>query len=214
MPAWPIQFAAITVARGIDPRELALYAFGGAGPMHAAAIAQELNIRLVIIPPAPGTFSGLGFLCSDFRHDFVQTFLTRTTSPDAMRFVEIFADLEEKGTDLLRREGFSADQTAFLHSLDLRYVGQAHEVNVPIQNNRYHMPLSRVIEEFHRRHELQYGHCSVQEPVELVNCRLTALGRVRRPPISADSAAVGHPLKGHRSVYFKECGGCDELRDL
>ena len=175
--------------------------------MHAAFIAHELGIRLVVVPPAPGTFSGLGFLCSDFRHDFVQTFLMSTARADPAKFADIFADLEAKGLQLLTREGFHSEQTALFRSVDVRYVGQAHEVSVPIQEVLSQTSLTWIADEFHRRHNAQYGHSSADEPVELVNCRLTAVGQVIRPPIFAAPAARREPLKGQRPVYFKELGG-------
>ena len=161
----------------------------------------------MVVPPSPGTFSGLGFLCSDFRHDFVQTFLISTASPDAAKFGEIFAELDAKGVRLLEQEGFNAAQTELQRSVDVRYVGQAHEINVPIQQDVSTMSLARIAEEFHRRHDAIYGHSSAEEPVELVNCRVTAVGQVDRPLIAATPPERREPLKGERRVYFKAPGG-------
>jgi N-methylhydantoinase A len=197
----------VTVARGIDPRDFTLCAFGGAGPMHAAFIARELDIPLVVIPPAPGTFSGLGFLCSDFRHDFVQTFLMDVTRPDMELVREVFADLEAKGSRVLHQEGFSSSDITLFRSLDMRYIGQAHEVNVPLSGALDDGALAAVAEEFHRRHEEHYGHSAPGERVEVVNLRVTATGQVKRPVIRYNPRTEGQPLRGRRRVYFKELGG-------
>ena len=202
----------VTVARGIDPRDFTLCAFGGAGPMHAAFIARELNIPLTIIPPAPGTFSGLGFLCSDFRHDFVQTFLMNTESPDVSKAGDIFVDLERKGTEVLRQEAFSPQDIALFRSLDMRYVGQAHEVNVPMPVEPRDLvalggAFAAIAGEFHRRHEEQFGHSAPGEPAEVVNLRVTAIGRVKRPAIRYNPGADSQARLGQRRVYFQEAGG-------
>ncbi len=201
---------AVTVARGIDPRDFVLCAFGGAGPMHAALIARELEIPVTVIPPAPGTFSGLGFLCSDFRHDFVQTLLMNTAKPDGKRIREIFAELDSRGTQVLQHEGFRSEDIVLQRSLDMRYVGQAHEVNVRIPGSWTEAVLSSAAEDFHRHHEEHYGHCAPSEPVEIVNLRVAAIGRNQSPTIRYAPQAERERPKGRRNVYFKELGGWTE----
>ncbi len=201
---------AVTVARGIDPRDFVLCAFGGAGPMHAALVARELEIPVTVIPPAPGTFSGLGFLCSDFRHDFVQTFLMSTAKPDVARIREIFAELDSRGTQVLEHEGFRAEDIALERSLDMRYVGQAHEVNVRFPGSWTEAVLSSAAEDFHRLHEEHYGHCAPREPIEVVNLRVTAIGRNQSPTIRHAPQAGRESPTGRRNVYFKELGGWTE----
>jgi len=201
---------AVTVARGIDPRDFVMCAFGGAGPMHAALIAREMEIPVTVIPPAPGTFSGLGFLCSDFRHDFVQTFLMNTAKPDGKRIREIFAELDSRGTQVLEHEGFRAEDIVLERSLDMRYVGQAHEVNVRFPGSWTEAVLSSAAEDFHRRHEEHYGHCAPGEPVEIVNLRVTAIGRNKSPTIRHAPQAGRESPTGRRNVYFKELGGWTE----
>jgi N-methylhydantoinase A len=197
----------VTIARGIDPRDFVLCAFGGAGPMHAAFMAREMGIPLTVIPPAPGTFSGLGFLCSDFRHDFVQTCLMKTSSPDLQKIGTLFAELEAAGTQLLQQEGFRPQDISLVRTADLRYVGQAHEVNVPLQGDLTEASILAVAHEFHARHEQHYGHSAPGEPVEIVNLRVTAAGRVRRPTVRYCPPAQGQSLRGERKVYFKEVPG-------
>ncbi|MFQ5825810.1 MAG: hydantoinase/oxoprolinase family protein [Dehalococcoidia bacterium] len=200
----------VTVARGIDPRDFVLCAFGGAGPMHAAFIARELDIPVTVIPPAPGTFSGVGFLCSDFRHDFVQTFLMNTSRPNVNKILNILADLEARGTQVLRQEGFRPEEMALSRSVDMRYVGQAHEVSVPLPGELTEVTLAAVAQEFHRRHERYYGHSAPGEPVEMLNFWVTAVGRVNRPARGYDSRPEAQPLRGHRPVYFQELQGWTE----
>src|SRR4029079_7002206 len=143
----------------------------------------------------------------DFRHDFVQTFLANTAAADAARFRDIFYDLAAKGRSLLEREGFGPAQTALSRSVDVRYVGQAHEVNVPLLKGAADVTLGWIEQEFQRLHEAQYRHAKPGQPVELVNCRLTAVGQVKRPPIAAAAADRRDPQLGEREVYFKEGGG-------
>ncbi|MDO8689143.1 MAG: hydantoinase/oxoprolinase family protein [Dehalococcoidia bacterium] len=197
----------VTVTRGIDPRDFTLCAFGGAGPMHAAYIARELGIPLVVIPPAPGTFSGLGFLCSDFRHDFVQTFLMDASRPDTARMREVYADLEAKGSGVLQKEGFAQGDIHLTRSLDMRYVGQAHEVNITLPGEPSDGALAGVVKEFHQRHDEHYGHSAPGESVEIVNLRVMAVGEVERPSIKYTPAGDVQAQTGKRQVYFQEAAG-------
>ncbi len=196
----------MTMAKGYDPRDYILCVFGGAGPMHGAFVAAQMGIPRVLVPPAPGTFSGLGFLCSDFRHDFVQTFLTDLSRADFREMETGFHRMEKEGTATLEQEGFRGDRIALLRSLDMRYVGQAHEVTVDLEVPGGITP-ALLQEAFHKKHAAIYGHAAKEEPVEIVNLRVSALGKVEKI-LARYPAALGEPReKGRRDVFFSQAEG-------
>jgi N-methylhydantoinase A len=131
----------------------------------------------------------------------------RSGNPDIARAREEFAILEAQGVQALQTETFSAADINLFRSLDMRYVGQAHEVNVPITGDLTENAFAGLAGEFHRRHEEQFGHSAPGEPVEVVNLRVTAIGRVKRPAISYKPRSDSQPLIGRRKVYFKEAEG-------
>jgi N-methylhydantoinase A len=122
----------ITVKQGIDPRDFSLVAFGGAGPMHAAWLAQELEIGEVIVPWSPGTFSAWGMLQTDIRHDVVQSFYRPVAELEGQVVSEVLIELQSEATELLASEGIEAGDHYFARSADMRYVGQEYTVRMPI----------------------------------------------------------------------------------
>ncbi|MFM9107942.1 MAG: hydantoinase/oxoprolinase family protein [Chloroflexota bacterium] len=172
---------AITVQRGLDPAGFAMLAFGGAGPMHGCAIARELGIPVTVVPVAPGAFSALGMLLGDVRHDLVRTRLARFDAVDPADLAARFAALEAEGAAMIAAEAPEADPAAE-RSVELRYVGQEYTVRVPVPPGEITQDaLLAVRREFDRRHEQHYGHASSGEPAELINLRVTALGRLGAP---------------------------------
>jgi N-methylhydantoinase A len=190
----------ITVKQGIDPREYALVAFGGAGPMHAMWLAEELEITEVIVPWSPGTFSAWGMLRTDMRHDVVRSFYRPLADLDEADVAAALRALEEEGVTLLEQEGIGADQRYSARSADMRYVGQEYTVTVPLGGK---VRLEEVDRAFHDAHRVRYGHSTPGAPVEFVNLRLAALGRIAShlSPYAAASAAED-PLLGTRRVAF------------
>ena len=184
----------ITVKQGIDPREYSLVAFGGAGPMHAVWLAEELEIREVIVPWSPGTFSAWGMLQTDMRHDVVQSFYRPVAELDGVDVRAVLDALEEEGATLLEREGIDADERYSARSADMRYVGQEYTVNVPLGRE---ISLEEIDGAFHDAHRVRYGHSTPGAPVEFVNLRLAALGRIATavgpsaPPATGDDAQLG-----------------------
>jgi N-methylhydantoinase A len=173
----------ISIQRGHDPRDFTLIAFGGAGPMHALAMAEEIGIPRVLVPRHPGNFSALGLLAADVKHDDVRTRvgLLRERLP-ALRAA--FAEMESAAREQLEREGFAPDQQRLLRSLDLRYRSQAFELNLTLADLAPDGALPEVGEieaRFHRQHQDAYGHSNSAAAVELVNARLTAYGVVPKP---------------------------------
>lgn len=168
----------LTIQRGRDPRDFALVPFGGAGPVHAAALAGELEIPWVIVPPTPGVTSAFGLLVADLRHDHVLTMprlLQDVTDP---QLEEGFRALERAGADDLAADGVPSDRQRLERYADLRYAGQGYVIAVPSDaRGGSRAGLER---EFHRRHRDLYGFSVEGEPVELVTIRIVALGLVAR----------------------------------
>ena len=204
----------VSVQRGFDPREFALVAFGGAGPLHANAIAHELRIPEVIIPRSPGVSSALGLLLADIKHDFVRTYIKVLGLVDIDFVNHAFAEFEREGRVLLEREGICPENQRFLRELDMRLKGQSFELKVALEPGPISVSrLQQVAEAFHALHARTYGHSFPGEPVEIVNIRLTAQGvipkpRIRRAEAADDRAATAEPaLKGHRPVCFQDVDG-------
>jgi N-methylhydantoinase A len=195
----------ISIQRGHDPRDFTLIAFGGAGPMHALALAQEIGIPRVLVPRHPGNFSALGLLASQIKHDDVRT----RVGPLRGRLtvaVELFGEMEDAAHHQLSLEGFTAQEQRLVRSLDLRYQGQAFELNVAAgDSGANELELDTIEAAFHRQHLGAYGHSSPGATIELVNARLTAYGLVPRPSSerhrSAESSLDG-ALVGRRPVWF------------
>jgi N-methylhydantoinase A len=198
----------VSVRRGHDARQFVLAAFGGAGPLHAAALARELGIAEVLCPPIPGAFSALGLVGSDLRRDYVRTVYTTTASADPAALEAVFAALEQQGGAMLDRACIAPEQRRFERSFDARYERQSYELAVPVPPRVLDQAaLGEIAEAFHVRHRATYGHDNRAEPVQLVSARVTAIGTmpplaIRRKPAPAGSDA----LKGHRRVWFRDAG--------
>ncbi|MDR7401270.1 MAG: hydantoinase/oxoprolinase family protein [Armatimonadota bacterium] len=200
----------VSLERGYDPRSMVLMAFGGAGPMHAAFLAEELGIPEVIVPPAPGLFSALGLVTSDFKHDYVRSIMRLAAAVDLEALEQAFRDLEREAVRQLRHEGVPEAQILLQRQLDLRYLGQSYEITVNAPRPVERTSLNSVVEAFHRRHAEIYGYAAEREPVEVVNARLTATGIVEKPalarPGGRGSQAPGDARVGERPVYFEGSG--------
>jgi N-methylhydantoinase A len=192
----------VSIERGHDPQEFSLIAFGGAGPVHAVALAEELQIPEVIIPPAPGAFSALGLVASDLKRDYSRTLYADLATVDPGRVAGMMAEMEQAGRDMLRAARMPAERQVLLRQADVRYRRQAYELTVPIADGAItRATLDALAEAFHARHEQTYGHANHAEPVQLVNLRLTALGR--RPEVVL--AQRGDPAQARvrsRDVWF------------
>ena len=194
----------VTVARGLDPRDFTLVAYGGAGPMHACDLIAELGISEVIIPRSPGTFSALGLVYADLRSDFIATRITRMNDAKPEDLEAIFAGLEQRADAAFARQRFEG-QIIRQRSLDLRYVGQVHEVTIQIDPVSGRNPTA-LADRLHEAHRRLYGHSFSEEPVEIVNFRLSALGLYRKPPLSSIAPQSHTVQPTSRSVYFHGLG--------
>jgi N-methylhydantoinase A len=190
----------VSVRRGHDPRDFALLACGGGGPMHACALATELRLKKVIIPPHPGHFSAWAMLVTEPRRDLIQTRILPTTQVDNGETARIFASMEAELELLLSREGDANAPIVVTRSADMRYAGQEHTVKVPIQTD---IDLGRIESNFHRLHKRQYTFELPDSPIEFVNFHVTAFQQVRKPAI-VEIAARGRSreraFKGARQV--------------
>ncbi len=202
----------ITVEQGHDPRDYSLLAFGGAGPLHGAELAMTLAIPRVIVPRAAGVLSALGLLCTDLAHDYVRSVVQPVVACNLDEINAVFATLVHAGHADLTRDGITADQIRYERSLDLRYIGQSYEVNVAIPNQPLDTDqLARAVTQFHTKHRVLYGHSAPDEPVELVNLRVRAVGEVGSIELArAEEVITAEPARPQvRPVYFAATGWTD-----
>jgi N-methylhydantoinase A len=198
----------VSVQRGHDPREFSLAAFGGAGPLHAAALAEELGIATVICPPIPGAFSALGLVGTDLRRDYVRTVYTTAATADPCVLEAAFRAMEAEGSGMLERAGIDASRRRFDRSVDARYAGQSYELNVPIADGAIDADaIGKMAEGFHARHAQTYGHANRGEPVQFVSLRLAAIGIIPPLTIRQQPAPAGtSSAKPAREVWFRSTG--------
>jgi N-methylhydantoinase A/oxoprolinase/acetone carboxylase beta subunit len=197
-----------TIQKGHDPREFALVAFGGAGPLHAAETADLLGVPEVLVPPYPGITSAAGLLTSDLKYDQIRTVFMVEGAIDEARLNRDLVELEEDLRKRLREDGVPEAEIDVIRALDCRYVGQGYELRIALPPAGYS---PEALEEFHRLHELEYGHAS-RDPVEIVNAHVTALGRrpkVGRPP--APSGSLEEALVGEGEGVFRRNGSLEAL---
>jgi N-methylhydantoinase A len=201
----------VSIQRGYDPRDFVLVAFGGAGPLHANALACELDVPTILIPPSPGIASALGMLMTDVKHAFVATRRHLLSRLDPAALEALFADFVTQGEVLLRREGVAEAQQRLLRSIDLRYQGQSHELPIAVPSGPLSpQHLASLHEQFHAAHARAYGYAAPEDPIELVNVRLSAIGVSPKPRLHAlpqGSGDIAEAVKGHRQVWFSEASG-------
>jgi N-methylhydantoinase A len=196
----------VTLRRGLDPRDFVLVAYGGGGPLHATAIARDLAIPTVVIPPTPGNFSAIGMLLMDLRRD-VSEMILRALRPETLPELErAFRALEAESERTIRAdEGGRVQEVVFQRFADLRYRGQQTTVKVPLGPS---LELDDVRQRYERAYEVRYGHAGRNLPVEVVSLRVAAHGLRRRAQLATvragDATAGGGP--GARDVYFKPDG--------
>jgi N-methylhydantoinase A len=189
----------ISVQRGYDPRDFVLVGFGGAGPVHANAIARDAEMPTLLIPRSPGIFSATGLLTTDLKRDAAVTIMRRLDEVDGAEIESVFAELERAGREELRLEGLADDCIEFLHQIDLRYVGQSYELTIPAGDG--------LLERFHAEHDRVYGFAAPAEAVELVSLRVASVGRIDKPPARTLEPGATPEPKERRDVYFAETDG-------
>jgi N-methylhydantoinase A len=198
---------AVTVERGRDPRQFALLAFGGNGPLFAAAIAAELGITRVIVPPLPGVFSAFGLLVADTEHHTTRSLRTRIDEADHARIAAVLHELVAAGTERLTRDGFLPERQQFRLAAQARYVGQSSEIEVRLPDAGFP---SHFAELFGAEHERNYGfRAPLDEPVELIGLSVMARGMPERPRLPDAIPPTSIPVPTSRSAWFPEIGWVD-----
>jgi N-methylhydantoinase A len=175
----------VTVERGLDPRDFAMVAYGGNGPLHGCALAQELGMRRMIVPRDPGVFSAHGLLVAQLRASFVRPVMRETAALNCEEMNALFAELEAQGRRTLREQGADERRMEFVREYDARYRGQSFELDVPHLDD-----VQTLAHGFHERHKRRYGYDVPEEPVEIVNARLTAIATLE-PPRAAPALRNG-----------------------
>ncbi len=208
----------ITIKRGYDPREFPMVVAGGAGPLHACMICQELEIPMFIVPRESSIFCAAGMLMSDLQHDFVRSAVSVLDRIDRGELQRIIDEMIAEGTELLTKESISKERWRFLLTFDCRYVKQYHEVSVPVPLESVQAAdLAGIRSAFHAEHNRLYGYSLEREgtPIELINVRLRALGITEKPAYRAEAYAGEDPqaaLKGERRIYVPEQGALQPAR--
>ncbi len=171
--AMSLAVRAVSVNKGVDPRDTAMIAFGGGGPLHAVSIAREIFIPRVVVPKLPGTFSALGMLMASWRQDFVRTLIGRLGSLQALAVETVFDELAKFGEDQIARDGIAKNAADFAFYANLRYVGQEHTIPIPVSGPGWLTgelgPLRRL---FHAEHAKRYSQSAPDESMEIVSLRL------------------------------------------
>ena len=195
----------MTIKRGYDPRDFALVAFGGAGPIHAAAIAKELNVPTVIVPMHSGVFSAWGMLMTDLRHDFALTHISSVAQADTDEINGIMGGLETKIREIFKTENVAPEMIRVIHEVDLRYYGQEHALTIPVSDRVDAKELAAAAARFDEQHLAVYGHNGPDEPKEIVTLKVTGIGQVKKPDLMKIEAGGKEPPKeakrGRRKVY-------------
>jgi N-methylhydantoinase A len=200
---------AVTIERGRDPRDFTLVAYGGAGPLHAAALAEELQITRVLIPAGSGTFAAFGMQVTDLRHDVARTFVTQLDAVDATVVETAYQDLEASARRFMESHGaVPVEPTIGLtRRIDARYVGQFHPLSLELPAGSFAEVAAVVPELFHAAHEQRYGHAARDEAIEISALRVTATRAVRKAEPSVGPLAAEQE-RASRDVYFEDGTKC------
>ena len=198
----------VSVERGHDPRDFVLMCFGGAGPMHGCALAEELRIAKIVVPHNPGLFSANGLLAADFRNNLVKAIMKLTDEVEVMKVEAVFQKLELEGAELLEKQRVPKVNMQFIRQMDLRYFGQSYELAIPTSKRFTEKVLHQTVENFHKKHQAIYGYAVKSEPVELVNVKLVAVGLVEKPKLKEKPLHGKKPSKeaviAKRKVFFEQ----------
>jgi len=197
----------VSVQRGHDPRDFMLMGFGGAGPAHVVRLAEQAGIPQVLIPPEPGTTSALGLLVTDVRMESSATLIVRADQVELSRITDEFERLETSGRLAHSSAASASGEPIFERAIEMRYWGQSFELSVPVPDRKAidNEWMSELIESFHESHNSAYGFRADDEPIELVNLRLTTVGKIARPQLrklDIISPDIKVAIKGERPVYF------------
>lgn len=201
----------VSVEQGNDPRDFTLVAFGGAGALHAAEVAEELGINTVLIPENPGILCALGLLVSDIRMDFVRTNRLMANAESLPAANEALEQLENEAEKWLDTENVPKKLCSIEKKIDMRYLGQNFELAIPLEHElNTETDLNQIKKNFHQEHEKTYGYANEKEEIEFINFRATATGTVSKidiHPKQEGGSDASKSIIDKREVYFEEAGG-------
>ncbi|MDD4170153.1 MAG: hydantoinase/oxoprolinase family protein [Desulfotomaculaceae bacterium] len=202
----------VSVRRGYDPREFAMVVAGGAGPIHAAAIATELGVSLIIVPRESSVFCAAGMLISDLKHDFVRTYnepVRKHTSAggrqDLDRLAGLYNEMYSEAIKTLADEGVSKDRVHVRYGADMRYLGQLNDITVHWEDRSIEDVIDGLEDIFHKRHDTLFGYSMPSSSIDFMNLRVTVIGVTDKPSFGKGSFKGTDPsyaLKGKRKAYF------------
>jgi N-methylhydantoinase A/oxoprolinase/acetone carboxylase beta subunit len=199
------QIRLVTIKRGYDPRRFALVVLGGAGPVHGAALAAEMGMPEVLVPEAPGVLAAFGLLAAAIEHHHARTLQAPTDAADLGAVNHCLEELDAAGRGRMREEGVPAPEVRVAYAADMRYVGQAYELEVPILAPVTRERMPEILAAFHAVHERVYGYARAQQPVEFVNLRAVHTYPLPRPVVTPAARATGtldDARLGERRAYF------------
>ena len=201
----------ISVEHGLDPRDFILFSYGGGGPLHACALAHELSIPTIVIPPEPGNFSAIGMLLADARLDSSKTFAGPLNGQTVSTMAEIFAALEKDAATALSAE-FASRDMFFEYQAEMRYRGQRHNIKVPVSGLTN---AEQIRAAFERDYKRRYGHADAKAPAEFQALHLSAFARLKQPEIARLPRAAAKPQPAQtRRIYIGNAGGWLDARIL
>ena len=194
----------ISVEHGLDPRDFILFSYGGGGPLHACALAHELSIPTIVIPPEPGNFSAIGMLLADARIDTSKTFVGVLSEKTVPATAEIFAAMEEESAGALAAE-FATSDVFFERHAEMRYRGQRHNIKVPVSGLK---EAAQIRAAFERDYKRRYGHADAKAPAEFQALHLSAFARLKQPEIARLPRAAANSQPAQlRKIYIGNAGG-------
>lgn len=197
---------AISTMRGHDLRDFHLLAFGGAGPLHAARIADNLGMAGVVIPLFPGVYSAMGLLISDVKHDYVRSKMSPLSTMPISGIAEIFNELEDDARKELGEEEFPEERIVIERAIDMRYAGQGYEITIPCATPLNTDSLQVLRAKFDEVHQQMFGHIAPDEPVEIVSYRLRGIGKVpaiKLRTFAAEGNSLEKALRENRPIRFE-----------
>ena len=203
------QIRLVTIKRGYDPRQFALVVLGGAGPVHGVALAEEMGMTDVIVPEAPGVLAAFGLLSAAIEHHHARTLQAPTDAIDLSAVNRCLAELDAMGRERMRAEEVPPSGVSVAYSADMRYVGQAYELEVTIAAPVVAERMGEILAAFHAVHERVYGYARTQQPVEFVNFRAVHKYPLPRPSLASTAPASGtldQARIGERRAWFSPGG--------
>ncbi|MFH1320064.1 MAG: hydantoinase/oxoprolinase family protein [Bacteroidota bacterium] len=207
----------VSIEKGYDPREFLFIVAGGAGAIHAGEICKELEIPMFVVPDISSIFCAAGMLLGDLKHDYIRSYLTPFSKIEKSHFLELFNQMKDKGIETLIKEGVGEDNIEFHPVLDLRYVGQYHEVQLSVTwEDVASFDIEKIHKAFHKEHNRLFGYSLEEEDteIEMINVRLRVIGEIEKPKFIKETQSaipLETALKEKRQVYIPESNEVEEV---